>query len=165
MIMKSRFSIKCYILLTLPFLLTFGVIHYLIWYNDASHPKATIYGPVFFVSIVSFTSIWLLFGELRNKMVSITIDDHSISARKFAGLSESKKYHFSSIDGFKISVLSSRGADNEYLYIMKGKRKLIKISDFYHKNYQELKEQIELKTTNLGYENFSYIDEIKEIFY
>lgn len=162
--MKSKFSIKCYILPILPVFLTFAIGNYLTWFNDTNHPKPHITGPIFFVSLISFTTIWLVFGELRNKMVRVTIDDNSISSSKFGGLLPSKTYRFADIDGFKLSFLRSRAGGNEYLYIMQDDKKVIKISDFYHKNYSEIKEQVRLKTTDLGFENFSYIDELKEIF-
>jgi hypothetical protein len=46
---------------------------------------------------------------------------------------------------------------------MKDQKKAIKISEFYLKNYSDLKDQIKLKTTDLGFENFSYVDELNEI--
>jgi hypothetical protein len=47
---------------------------------------------------------------------------------------------------------------------MRDNRKVGKISDFYHKNYQALKSIIKTKLDNLGFENLSYIDELKESF-
>lgn len=97
-------------------------------------------------------------------MIKVTIDEQSISIIKFLGLAPRKKYFFTDISGFKTSFLQSRAGGNEYLYVMQDKKKVIKISDFYHKNYKELKEQLKLKTADLGFEKFSFIDELKETF-
>jgi len=42
---------------------------------------------------------------------------------------------------------------------------VIKLSQFYHKNYEELKTGIsDAKIKDLGFEDFSYLRELKEIF-
>ena len=43
-------------------------------------------------------------------------------------------------------------------------KKIIKVSQFYHSNYLDLKKAIETKTRNLGEEPFSLFKELKEIF-
>ena len=43
-------------------------------------------------------------------------------------------------------------------------KKIIKISEFYHKNYLQLKNKIQENFKSLGYEHFSLLDEFKEIF-
>ena len=138
--------------------------YYILWLTDPNHPKPPILGPVCLILLLSFTILWLIFGEIRTKIIKVTIEDQSISVRKFAGLAPRRKYLFSDVSGFKTSFLQSRAGGNEYLYIMQNEKKVIKISNLYHKNYQELKEQVKLKTVDLGFEKFSYIDELKETF-
>lgn len=111
-----------------------------------------------------FVLIWLIWGELRTKAVKISIGMDRIHISNFLGLGTSKVIYFSEIDGFKITSLPSEYKDYEYLYIMKNKQKVIKISEFYHKNYTELKTEILSKSKNLGVEKFSYWQEFKEIF-
>ena len=114
--------------------------------------------------LLGFTLLWLFLGEFRTKMIKIDIGSDFLIVKKFGGLSPGKKYSFAEIDGFKTSILPSRGGDYEYLYLMQGNRKIGKISNFYHKNYCNLKEAIREKVADLGFEKFSYLDEVKEIF-
>lgn len=98
-------------------------------------------------------------------MLKVEIDGDVISVRKFGGLGEKRDFLFSEFDGFKTSLQLYIGRGNlEYLYILNGKRKTIKISEAYHSNYRDLKVAIGLKIPNLGNEDFSLGDEFKEIF-
>ena len=85
------------------------------------------------VLLLTFTLAWLFFGEFRTKMIKVKIEEDSIIIKKFGGLSASKKFLFSDLDGFKLSILRSGAADNEYLYFIQGDKKIGKLLDFYHK--------------------------------
>lgn len=97
-------------------------------------------------------------------MIKVVLNDDHLLIKTFGGLSTAKKYLYSDLGGFKTSILRSRGGDNEYLYFIKDNKKVGKISDFYHKNYLELKTEISSKLDDLGFEKFSYKDELKETF-
>ena len=97
-------------------------------------------------------------------MIKVVLNNDHLVIKKFGGLSIAKKYLYEDLDGFKTSILRSRGGDNEYLYLIKDNKKLVKISDYYHKNFLELKKEITTKLEDLGFEKFSYMDELKEIF-
>jgi hypothetical protein len=86
---------------------------------------------------IGFTLVWLFWGEFRTKMIKVTIDANNISVRKFGGLGRERDFPLSDFD---------------------------EISEAYHKNYKELKSEIQTKMNDLGYENFKFTDEIKEIF-
>ncbi len=115
--------------------------------------------------LLIFTLVWLFWGEFRTKMIKVSIDGDIISVRQFGGLGKKRDFLFSEVDGFKISrqQYGARGV-LEYLYLMKGKRKTIKLSEAYHKNYQDLKSAVKMKSKDLGYENFNFIDELREAF-
>ncbi|MBS1511784.1 MAG: hypothetical protein JST86_13135 [Bacteroidetes bacterium] len=115
---------------------------------------------IFFI----FLFLWLVWGELRTKVIKVSIQDNNINARNFLGLGFSKSYLFSEIDGFQISFLHSDSGYYEYLYIIKGKKKVIKLSEFYHQNYKELKGLLSSKLNDMGVEKFNYWRELKEIF-
>jgi hypothetical protein len=108
---------------------------------------------------------WLFWGECRTKMIKVRIEGDNISVRRFGGLGIKHTYTFSEFDGFTTSrqPYGARGI-LEFLYLKKGNRKVIKISEAYHKNYDALKAVIQTKTNNLGYEDFSFLSELKEIF-
>lgn len=97
-------------------------------------------------------------------MIKVELDDKFLTIKKFGGLGFAKKYFYQDLDGFKTSILGSLAMDNEYLYFMQNGKKIGKISDFYHKNYLDLKSEVKSKLKDLGLEQFSYIDELKEIF-
>jgi hypothetical protein len=109
-----------------------------------------------------FTWIWLVFGELRTKIIEIAIFDNQVEKKNYFGLKQ--KFDFNYFDGFQTSILRGKGESHEYLYLVKDKRKVIKISETYHKNYFELKKRIGTDLNNLGKIEFSYLDELKEIF-
>jgi len=111
-----------------------------------------------------FILIWVFFGELRTKAIVVIIEGNSIKVSSFFGLGFSKKYYFNQLTGFKTSVLITKTTSYEYLYLMVNNKKVIKISEFYHSNYSEMKNYIIAKVHDLGYENFNLLREVKEIF-
>ncbi len=160
---KSKFRLW----VLLPYLLLFLIpcFLYFIISTAAAPPAAK---PFFIVYLVSalfiFTWIWAVFGELRTKAVTVIIDGEDIKVRIFGGLSAEMHFRLDEFDGFKTTILSSRQGDYEYLYLIKKNKKIIKLSQFYHRNYEQLKQLISLKTKDLGFEKFSYRREFKEIF-
>ena len=161
--MTSKFSIKSYFpLLCIPPLLI-GLVGYIILGIYRAKTPPPLDGiPIVF--LLTFTLTWLFFGEFRTKMIKIELKENCLIIKKFGGLSIGKKILYTELDGFKLSVLSSGGSDNEYLYFMQDDTKVGKISDYYHKNYLDLKEIVKTKINDLGFEKFSYVDELKESF-
>lgn len=117
-----------------------------------------------FLLPISFMITWLFWGEFRTKLITAELGIDYISIKKFGGLGKEEKYFYNEFDGFKISVLPAANNAYEYLYIIKGNNKIIKLSSFYHKNYNDLKTEIKSKLKYLGYEDFNYGKEIKEWF-
>ena len=107
----------------------------------------------------------LTWGELRTKAVKVLIDNSSITKKSFLGFGTKTTYKFSQIGGFSTSNVSSKSGTYEYLYIIVNDKKVIKLSEFYHGNYKELKSDLMRKNIkNLGIEHWSFITETKEIF-
>ena len=161
--MTSKFSFKSFfpIICILP--IAFGLTMYVVFVFDKTKVSPPLSGfPL--ILLLTFTLAWLFFGEFRTKMIKIIIEDDFVIVKNFGGLSSGKKYFYSDLDGYKTSILRSTTTDNEYLYLIHGDKKIGKISDFYHKNYYKLKEELKTKLKDLGVEKFSYIDELKEIF-
>jgi hypothetical protein len=162
--MKSKFRFRAYLVFLAGVLLATWVVWFsvLLAKNIQMGPSWTSI-PLLIVWIYTLT--WLFWGECRTKMIKITIDGGIISVRRFAGLSKKSEFFISEFDGFKTSNQPYKGlGDSELLYLMKGGRKIIKISEYYHKNYYGLKAVIQSQAKNLGYENYSFIKELKEIF-
>ena len=107
----------------------------------------------------------MIWGELRTKAIKVYIDNSSITKRNFLGLGTTTIYNFSQVSGFRTSNVSSKSGTYEYLYIIVNDKKVIKISEYYHRNYKELKSDLMKKNIrNLGNEFWSFIKETKEIF-
>lgn len=161
--MKSKFTYSSYFLLVL--ICVFGYLIYIIvpvFFNNPFY-DGKLFPKIFVPSLVIFSFVYLLIGELRTKVIIVEIEKDEIRIKRFFGI-KVETYKISEISGWKYSHLTSRGGTYEYLYLIKNERKIIKISQFYHKNYSQLKNEIKIKLKCLGYEKFSLIDEFKEIF-
>jgi hypothetical protein len=160
---KSKFKLRA----LLPFLvlvITGWVLYLLV-------AKVLIVTPVK-ISFIAFLGLgflvfimaWLLLGEIRTKLTVVTIEKNNIKACRWFGTGVSRTYLFDELDGFRVSFLPSEYNEFEYLYLLKENKKVIKLSSFYHRNYDELKRTIAVKTKNLGEEKFSLLKEVKEVF-
>jgi hypothetical protein len=161
--MTSKYKLKSFFPLLVIAPLIFGLVNYISFALDKTKPTPPL-GGLPLILLFTFTILWLFFGEFRTKMIKVVLNDDHLLIKTFGGLSTAKKYLYKDLDGFKTSILRSRGGDNEYLYFIKDNKKVGKISDFYHKNYLDLKTEISSKLDDLGFEKFSYKDELKETF-
>mgnify|MGYP001037476933 CR=1 FL=1 len=121
-------------------------------------------GVVAFLFFLGVVWVWLLWGELRTKLITATLGQFQIAVKGFAGLGPEKIYPWRDLEGYKIAILPSEHGTYEYLYLFREGKKVVKLSEFYHQNYQELKNTIRQHCQDLGSESFSFWKEIKEIF-
>ncbi len=161
--MKSEFNFAAYwmFLLGILFPLLLGVVAL----DDRTYSNLSstelIIACAFFLCIY----IWMIFGELRTKVISITMADNNIVIRRYLGLGFVQRINANDITGFKISVLPSRAGSYEYLYLMVGDRRVAKLSVFYHSNYKELKKYVvSLNIKFIGKSRFSNRQELRDIF-
>ncbi len=110
-----------------------------------------------------FILTWLVYGELRTKAIKIEISEYEIIKSGYLGLGPKKKFMLSDFDGYQIAILSTEYTSYEYLYLMINKKKVIKISEFYHVNYDEIKKLLLKKISKSGEKQFSLIRKLKEI--
>lgn len=166
MIARSRFKLWS----LLPVALVIPVSYMLVWlvtsfYSNTQRPTVSpTVVPVLIIIFFLFVWIWLIFGELRTKVLKVWMNEDGIMVRNFFGVGTRKTYTWDKFDGYVTSLLPSRYGVYEYLYLVKGRRKVIKISEYYHRNYIELKEEIAKHTTDLKTEKYSLWREIKEVF-
>jgi hypothetical protein len=158
--MESRFSFNAFIIpiITIALLSISICIIKNNWPIEIEKLRAI---DIFMTPLFAFTLAFLVLGEARQKIIKISIDSNSISKINLFGL---KKYNFRDFDGFQTSFISSKNGTYEYLYLVRNNKKVIKISEQYHKNYFEIKSIITEKSKFLGEIKFSYWDELKEIF-
>ncbi len=121
-------------------------------------------GIIIFLALLVFIWIWMLFGEIRTKAVKVTVENNHITVSNYLGFGKKKRYSLAAFDGYKTSILPSEYDTYEFFYLMADNKKRIKLSQFYHKNYKELKDNLTRKVRNLGNEKFNMLREIKEIF-
>jgi len=126
--------------------------------------KPITFGAWFFFLLTIYILLWIGYGELRTKAISTTFIDNTVYIRRFYGLGPSTYLDIADFDGYSTSILLSRGGRYEYLYLKRGEKKVIKLSEFYHRNYSDLKEYITKRIAYLGDEEFSFRTELKEIF-
>ena len=151
---KSKFS---FFPILLCLLLTFIVI--MVFFLSYNSPAATLYLPIFGILFVSF--FWLT--EFRTKAHKIYITPKTIAVRQFFGLGKRKEYEFSDIKGFITTKQTGGAGKYEYLFIINENKRLISASTFYHRNYEELKKEIEDKFTYLGEKKFGFTEEYTEM--
>ncbi|WP_157973001.1 hypothetical protein [Aureibaculum luteum] len=84
--------------------------------------------------------------------------------KRYLGLGSKREFKIDNFDGYTVSNLYSFSGIHEYLYLTKNGRKMIKISEFYHTNYLQLKEAIHSKVNFTGRTKFRMVDELTEIF-
>jgi len=68
------------------------------------------------------------------------------------------------IDGFHNSIVETKYGSYDCIYLMSKHKKVAKISNQYHKNFDKLALEIKKKYKDLGYFNTGFISEIKDIF-
>ena len=107
--------------------------------------------------------LWILFIELRTKAIKVITDGDTITIKSILGMGWSQKYRFDELDGFAISSIPNGLDENwECLYLLKNKQRVAKISEFYHRNYLEVKNTIHSRASFLGEEPFDALLELKE---
>lgn len=106
---------------------------------------------------------WLLLGEVRAKAVTVELDEKGIAVRSYYGFGSKRQFNYSECEGFATSDLPTEsGQTYEYLYVMQNGKKIVKLSEFYHKNYTELKRDIASKLKYLCDKPFSMSEELMD---
>lgn len=127
-------------------------------------PHIPSLGVFIFFALFLFAWIWLVFGELRTKIIKAEIQEREIIITNYLGLGKKKVYNLSQFEGFETALLPSKYDTYEYLYLIQNGKKIVKLSQFYHSNYHDLKLVLADKVQNLGKKGYSLLPEVKEIF-
>jgi hypothetical protein len=162
MIIKSKFRFWILFSITLFIVITVLIVFLLALILTRDElPRVPI-----FVFLILFTStwFWMLFGEFRTKAIHVLIASSNISVSRYFGLGKSKAYDFSKFEGFHTSMLSSRYGTYEYLFLIQKNKREVAISQFYHKNYNDLKAVLEDHLQNMGQRRISFIEHLNDIF-
>ena len=106
---------------------------------------------------------WIVLGELRTKAIKVSLSYDRIEVRRYLGRGTPTEYWFSEMEGFVTVLQPSEYRDYESLSLVKDGQRIIKLSEFYHENYFELKETISLKCKKLREEKYNLLREMKGI--
>jgi hypothetical protein len=161
--MRSKFKYTAYLVGLLAIVFSFLLIG--VFSRNALNPNMPLGFFLIACMFFLFVWIWIFFGEVRTKAIAVNLEYDSLTVKRYLGLGIPKVYNLDKITGFKVSILSSRSGSYEYLYLIVGDRKIVKLSEFYHSNYKGLKSYIiAMEIKNLGFERFSNRQELKDIF-
>lgn len=109
-----------------------------------------LYATVPLIFLLLSIIVWIVFVEFRTKAIHIKIDGESKTVKNYLGQGVEKRFYFKEFTGYKLSIKSSEYEEFAYLYLIQNQKKAIKISQFYHSNYNEMKQAIIKKTKNIG---------------
>jgi hypothetical protein len=115
------------------------------------------------ISIFSFAWIVLFRGDMRKKAIKVGIDGDKISVSRYFGLGPTKTYDLTSFDGYITTVIPAKTASYEHLYLTSDKKNVIILSEFYHKNYDELKFFLDGAVPFLGHQEFKPPRNLREM--
>lgn len=162
MTLHSKFKIWAFLPVAMSLLVT-GLLAFITeqFMKRKSLPPLGIF---VFLAFLIFALIWIIFGELRTKVIKVRIEGDEVTVVRYLGLGTKRIYSLSQFDGLETALLPPRYDTYEYLYLIEHGKKVVKLFQFYHGNYADLKNNLTGKLRNLGQKGFSYIQEFKEFF-
>ena len=118
---------------------------------------------VFYICFL-FVFCWLVFGEMRVRMIAVEIANDHLVVASFLGLGKKREWYFLELDGYETVLLPSRYSTYEYVFILRGGKRVVRLSAYYHRNYEELKTLIARKLKHLGSDGFRISKELNDMF-
>src|SRR5579872_708679 len=147
--MVSKFTwtayIPAFIIIAISAATVFCIV---VCFDPAVYSMLVIFIPVIIFAILVL--LWLIYGELRTKIIRVNLEFDYLIIKRYYGLGAPGTIYYADIDGFTISILPATNTAYEYLYLMKNGKKIGKLSEFYHKNYAELKAELRTHIRDLG---------------
>lgn len=113
-----------FILVSLAVLVSFFIIKGSYFFGD----NTPLFFKVFFSLFFLYMLLSLIFGELRSKVIVVFIWDTFIEKKGFGGIGYKIVFKNNEIEGYTISNISSKLGICEFLYVIKNKKKVVKIS-------------------------------------
>lgn len=154
----SRFKLVAYFVFIF-FIILFSFI--IFQFQNITKGFNSIFGAylTFILLVISFL---VVFFELRDKVIFVKFENSSIKIKRFIGIFKSQNINNIKITGFYNSSVKTGFGRFNYLYLMIDNKKIAKISNQYHKNYEELKGEIERKHKDLGFIKTGLLSEFKD---
>ncbi len=155
--MQSNLSYRAYVYAGMAVVMLFSPIYLFFnrveaFGNDYDFKFLLVGSPMLLVSVR------LLLGTWR-RLIKVTLSNGDITVANIADVVT--KISLSELDGFETTFETSRGGRYEVLYLMKGKKSVVHLSQFHLANYVEIKKFITPKLKDLGYGKFSLFGSLK----
>ena len=96
--------------------------------------------------------------ELRDKAVIVSFNDKNFKVRRYLGFGREEFYDLKNITGFQTSQFSGYN----YLYFVNEKVRIVKSSNFYHSNFNEVLRFSKKYLTDLGNVRITIPSEIRD---
>lgn len=157
---KTKFSIRAY-LIGLAFLFSVFLMIKILQASLSSN-SGELFHAIFFSLITIFIFV-SLFSEIRTKAIIFQIKGREVVVKYFFGIFPTS-FMKNKINGWKYSRVEFRSNVYEYLYLYKDGNKIAKISQYYHRNYFKIKNEIQGEFKYLGYEEQTLMQNFKDIF-
>ena len=158
--MKSKFKIISYFFFCFFLISTTFYIRILINFKSTFN---SFYAGFFVVALMLLVLL-VCICELRDKIIEIEFINNQLKIKRFFGIGVVYFFDDKFFDGFYNSTVITKYGSYNYHYLMKEGKKVAEISNQYHKNFDELSEEIKKRYKYLGYINSGFISEIKDIF-
>lgn len=161
--MVSKFTWTAYI----PAFIVIGISAATIFCIKVCFDPAVSSMLVIFIPVIIFAILvllWLIYGELRTKIIRVNLEFDHLIIKRYYGIGKPETIYYADMDGFTISILPATNTAYEYLYLMKNGKKIGKLSEFYHKNYHDLKAELRTHIKDLGIIDYNSWQEVKDIF-
>jgi hypothetical protein len=93
------------------------------------------------VILFGIALIMLLWGHQGSKVAMIEFDDEKVRTTSFYGLGVTRVLFIKDLAGYNTNIIRSRrGREYEQLYLYLESRRVVRLSQFHHVNYFEMKE-------------------------
>ncbi len=144
----SVFRPWTYVFLSLS-ILVFGIGY--VTFESVNHNDQSAMTVLFLAIVAVFILLWFVFVfiELKNKAVVLEISAPNLIVKNFLGFGSKKIYAWSEFNGYTTKELEAESGSFEYLYLQHPQKRIV-VSQYYYKNYQELKQEISKYVKNRG---------------
>lgn len=157
--MKSKFKIVSYFI---PFFFFVFLTLFIICLIEIETAFTSIFGGLF-VCFMALIVIVFTFLEIKNNIFKFEINSNSIVINTYFGVNKAILIENKVIIGFKTISFFSRDGKHEYLSLLIKDMKPLKISNQYHKNYNELSSEIKKKYKELESKESNILTELKDL--
>jgi hypothetical protein len=135
-----------------------------VWYTLTSNDVFDMIGGIIAFIVVALIWLVMVWGELRLKTYRIYFQTNHIEVQSFFGLGKKRIYAYDEINRYIIGLKPAYPLPYESIRLMRDEKKLLWISQFYFRNYKEIKLLITERFEHYQIQKFSLWEAIAEVF-